>query len=236
MKLPRLDGSTELNLQFENFNDLMTFVGVSRRLSHYPDCVIQYPASCSDPDLYKDIYSLLYLFTPDRVNEAIYVYERCRQHRDAFGEWVHQQFNLSVSQCRNLHVLNEIEEVEELITEDNTVLSSELYLKPQYIEVRIIPQSVMNIVKEFQQLIQPDIYGRLVQVCQFSYPSPLPLVRAILDLYNGHWARMFDENPYAFLKAIRESTVYRKESYMNRSYKRPNVSPQRMSVMLKIRE
>ena len=235
MKLPRRDGSTELSLQFENFNDLMTFVGVSRRLSHYPDCIIQYPATCTDPDLYKDVYSLLYLFKPDHMNEAISVYQRCCQQNEAFGQWVREQFNLSVSQCRNLHILNEIEEVEELITEDFTVLSSELYLKPHYIEVRVIPQYVLNVVREFQQLIQPDIYGRLVQVCQFSYPSPLPLVRAILDLYNGHWARMFDDNPYAFLKAIRESTVYRKESYMNRSYRRPNVSPQRINVMLKCR-
>lgn len=233
MKLPRHDGGIELLLQFENFNDLMTFVGVSRHLGHYPDCSIQYPDHCVNQDLYKDIYSLLYLFKPDQIHEAITVYNQCCRDNDAFGQWVHEQFNLSVSQCRNLHILNEIEEVEELITEDFTVLSSELYLKPQYIEVRMIPQSVLNVVREFQQLIQPDIYGRLVQVCQFSYPSPLPLVRAILDLYNGHWARLFDDNPYAFLKAIRESTVYRKESYMNRSYKRPKVSPQRISVMLK---
>ena len=84
-----------------------------------------------------------------------------------------------------------------------------------------IPTAVTQAVEQFQRLLSEEIYGRLVQVCQFSYPSPVPLVRAILDLYNEEWVTLFDENPYAFLKAIRESKMYRKESYTNRSYKRP---------------
>ena len=84
--------------------------------------------------------------------------------------------------------------------------------------------------------MKPDIYGRLVQVCQFSYPSPQPLVRAIVDLYNEEWAKVFDKNPYAFLKAIRESNVYRKESYINRSYKRPHVVLGKLNLLQPISE
>ena len=91
-------------------------------------------------------------------------------------------------------------------------------------------------MEQFQRLLSEEIYGRLVQVCQFSYPSPVPLVRAIIDLYNEEWTTVFDENPYAFLKAIRESKMYRKESYTNRSYKRPHVSNVRLMKMNTIRE
>ena len=80
-------------------------------------------------------------------------------------------------------------------------------------------------------LLDNDIYVRLVQVCQFVYPSPLPLVRAILDLYNEEWAKLFDQNPYAFLRAIRESNAYCKQSYTNRSYRKPKITSQRMNVM-----
>jgi len=197
---------------------------------------VAYPQPCADAQLFKDVVSLEYLFSPERVGEASTVYAQCVGQPAAYERWVTERFRLSVSQCRNLHVLNDVEEVEELITEDFTVLSTMLYLKPRYIEVRAIPQGVSDVVTQFQRLIKPDIYGRLVQVCQFSYPSPLPLVRAILDLYNSQWAQMFDQEPYAFLKAIRESSQYRKESYTNRSYRKPLRTSQRVTALPFIRE
>lgn len=232
----RRDGGEEINFQFENFNDLMTFVGVTRPLGGFATCVVAYPQPCADAQLFKDVVSLEYLFSPERVGEASTVYAQCVGQPAAYERWVTERFRLSVSQCRNLHVLNDVEEVEELITEDFTVLSTMLYLKPRYIEVRAIPQGVSDVVTQFQRLIKPDIYGRLVQVCQFSYPSPLPLVRAILDLYNSQWAQMFDQEPYAFLKAIRESSQYRKESYTNRSYRKPLRTSQRVTALPFIRE
>ena len=92
-----------------------------------------------------------------------------------------------------------VEEVEELITQNREIVASEIYLKPKYIEVLSIPRRVVEVVEQFQALMKEDIYGRLVQVCQFSYPSPVPLVRAIIDLYNEEWTTVFDENPYACL-------------------------------------
>lgn len=209
----------------------MYFIALTRRFSGYQDCLIQYPPDCEDPGLFKDIASLLYLYYPDRINEVVSVYNTCVHNPERYEQWVLQQFGLSVSFCRNIFIVNKVEEVEELITQDNEILSSEIYLKPKYIEVREIPPSVTAVVKEFQALLDNDIYVRLVQVCQFVYPSPLPLVRAILDLYNEEWAKLFDQNPYAFLRAIRESNAYCKQSYTNRSYRKPKITSQRMNVM-----
>jgi len=47
---------------------------------------------------------------------------------------------------------------------------------------------------------------------------------------------MFDQEPYAFLKAIRESSQYRKESYTNRSYRKPLRTSQRVTALPFIRE
>ena len=131
---------------------------------------------------------------------------------------------------------NAVEEVEDVITPQNEIMASEIYLRPQYIECREIPREVSEVVYQFQQRMKEDVYGRLVQVCQFSYPSPQPLVRAIVDLYSEEWAKVFDRNPFAFLKAIRESKMYRPESYTNRSYKRPRNPVEKMDKMETIRE
>ena len=225
-----------MQLQFDSFNDLMLFIGLTRRLSQYPDCTVTLPQACRDPDLFTDIYSLLYLYSPSDLSEAVGVYTECVGHPERYENWVKRRFNLSVSLCRNIRVVNGVEEVEELITQNREIVASEIYLKPKYIEVLSIPRRVVEVVEQFQALMKEDIYGRLVQVCQFSYPSPVPLVRAIIDLYNEEWTTVFDENPYAFLKAIRESKMYRKESYTNRSYKRPHVSNVRLMKMNTIRE
>lgn len=215
------NGKEGLSLQFDSFNDLMLFVGVARRCAHYPDFAVSPPAGCTDKDLFTDISALLYLYAPEDLCEAPGVYARCAGRPEAYAAWVRARFNLNVSVCRNIRVVNEVEEVEEVVTHNNDIVASEIYLRPKYIEVRSIPAAVTRAVEQFQRLLSAEVYGRLVQVCQFSYPSPVPLVRAILDLYSAEWVTLFDENPYAFLKAIRESKMYRKESYTNRSYKRP---------------
>lgn len=199
----------------------MIFISVTRRQSGYADCIVNIPANCEDRGLYTDITSLLYLYYPDRLSEAATVFHTCVKNPDRYEQWVKQQFGLNASFCRNIHITNTLEEVEELITQDHTILLSEHHLKPNYIEVCEIPSSVSEVVHELKRLLERDVYVRLVQVCQFSYPSPLPLVRAILDLYNEEWATLFDSNPYAFLRAIRESNEYCVESFTNRSYRRP---------------
>ena len=225
-----------MSLQFDSFNQLMEFIAITRRLSGYADCIATPPKDCKDPSLYKDIYSLLYLYYPERLSEAITVYGYCVNKSDHYESWVKQQFGLNVSFCRNVRIVNELSEVEELITQDHTIVSSDMYLKPNYIEVREIPPSVQDVVKEFKSMIERDIYVRLVQVCQFSYPSPLPLVRAILDLYSEEWANLFDSNPYAFLKAIRESNEYCEESFTNRSYRKPRLPTQRLDNVFPVKK
>ena len=66
----RRDGGEEINFQFENFNDLMTFVGVTRPLGGFATCEVAYPQPCADAQLFKDVVSLEYLFSPERVGEA----------------------------------------------------------------------------------------------------------------------------------------------------------------------
>lgn len=73
-------------------------------------------------------------------------------------------------------------------------------------------------------------------MCQFSTPRRCRSCAPILDLYNSQWAQMFDQEPYAFLKAIRESSQYRKESYTNRSYRKPLRTSQRVTALPFIRE
>ena len=58
------NGKEGLSLQFDSFNDLMLFVGVARRLAHYPDFAVAPPAGCADTDLFTDISALLYLYRP----------------------------------------------------------------------------------------------------------------------------------------------------------------------------
>lgn len=214
----------------------MLFIALTRSLSGYPNCDIHYPSSCEDPSLYNDIGSLLYLYYPERLPEVFTVYSCCVNNPEKYEQWVKQQFGLNVSLCRNVHIVNTIDEVEQLITQDNAILSSDLYLNPKYDEVLKIDEDVIEVVKQFQSLLDADIYIRLVQVCQFAYPSPLPLVRAILDLYSEKWALLFDKHPYDFMKAIRESKVYCKESLTNRSYRKPSVPAQRVNLMQSIAE
>ena len=55
-------------------------------------------------------------------------------------------------------------------------------------------------------------------------------------MYNEEWAKLFDQNPYAFLRAIRESSAYCKQSYTNRSYRKPQTTTQRMNVLQTVNE
>ena len=48
----RRDGGEEINFQFENFNDLMTFVGVTRPLGGFATCEVAYPQPCADAQLF----------------------------------------------------------------------------------------------------------------------------------------------------------------------------------------
>ena len=234
--LDKAHSTVLLYLSFSSFNDMMTMIGLSRHCGGYPDLKVEYPAQCEDKQFYQDIVSLLYLYDPRRLGEANMVYAKFAKDPDGYATWVKEEFGLTASVCHNLHVPNMVEEVEEVITPEHVIVASEIYMRPQYMECREIPREVSDVVYQFQQLMKPDIYGRLVQVCQFSYPSPQPLVRAIVDLYNEEWAKVFDKNPYAFLKATRESNVYRKESYINRSYKRPHVVLGKLNLLQPISE
>ena len=225
-----------LSVRFNSFSDMMTVIGVSRHLSGYPDYKPSLPADCADPQFFRDVVSLLYLYAPKRLSEAASIYAQYRADPAGYASWVGREFGLNASVCHNLHVPNAVEEVEDMITPQNEIMASEIYLRPQYIECREIPREVSEVVYQFQQRMKEDVYGRLVQVCQFSYPSPQPLVRAIVDLYSEEWAKVFDRNPFAFLKAIRESKMYRPESYTNRSYKRPRNPVEKMDKMETIRE
>lgn len=225
-----------LTVRFNSFSDMMTVIGVSRHLSGYPDFKPSIPADCSDPQFFRDVVSLLYLYAPQRLGEAASIYAQYGADPAGYASWVGSEFGLNASVCHNLHIPNAVEEVEDVITPQNEIMASEIYLRPQYIECREIPREVSEVVYQFQQRMKEDVYGRLVQVCQFSYPSPQPLVRAIVDLYSEEWARVFDRNPFAFLKAIRESKMYRPESYTNRSYKKPRNPVERVDKMETIRE
>ena len=198
----------------------MLFIAITRRLAGYPVFSMAIPADCKDPGLFTDIASLLYLFNPDCMDERTTIYHECMADPSFYEQWVGQQFHLPPFVCRNIHIVDTLEEIEDIITEQFMIVPSEIYLKPKYTDIREIPEKVKDIVHEFQMRMEEDIYIRLVQVCQFSYPSPQPLVRAILDLYEESWAIEFDNNPFAFLKAIRESSYYREESLTNRSYRR----------------
>lgn len=117
-------------------------------------------------------------------------------------------FHLPESFCRNIQVPDKVREVEELVTQDMDVSSAELYLQPGYMDVREIPQVVMDTVEQFRNSdIQPEIFNRLVQICQFTYPSPQPLVHAVLNLKNEEWSALFNKYPHEFLRALRESPV-----------------------------
>ena len=225
-----------LTVQFNSFSDMMTVIGVSRHLSGYPDFKPSIPAGCADPQFYQDVVSLLYLYAPKRLSEAASIFARYEADPAGYARWVGAEFGLNASVCHNLHIQNSVQEVEDVITPQNEIMASEIYLRPQYIECREIPREVSEVVYQFQQRMKEDVYGRLVQVCQFSYPSPQPLVRAIVDLYSEEWAKVFDRNPFAFLKAIRESKSYRPESYSNRSYKKPRNPVEKVDKMETIRE
>ena len=126
----------------------------------------------------------------------------------AFNEWTQEMFHLPESFCRNIQVPDKVREVEELVTQDMDVSSAELYLQPGYMDVREIPQVVMDTVEQFRNSdIQPEIFNRLVQICQFTYPSPQPLVHAVLNLKNEEWSALFNKYPHEFLRALRESPV-----------------------------
>lgn len=228
VSLPRRDQS-EFLLRFDDFNSMMTFIGVSRSLSHCPLCEPTPPTSTStsippNPDLYRDIYSLLYLYYPDRLQEANSTYMRCISHPSELAKWTDLNFNLPKHFCRNIHVCHKVAEVEQLITQDSELYASEVYLRPQYLGSREIPPAVSEVVAQLQQRMQPEVFVRLVQACQFSYPSPQPLVRAILDLYEEQWVKVFDEAPHAFLRVIRESSMYCSQSFTNRSYRNPHTA------------
>ena len=75
---------------------------------------------------------------------------------------------------------------------------------------------IINKLKEFYDL---NTFHRLVQISMIQYPSPDPVIRAVLKKCNEDWVVLFDKDPKAFYQVLQNSIqpIYR--SLSSRSYK-----------------
>ena len=75
---------------------------------------------------------------------------------------------------------------------------------------------IMTKLKEFYDL---NTFHRLVQISMIQYPSPDPVIRAVLKKCNEDWVVLFDKDPKAFYQVLQNSIqpIYR--SLSSRSYK-----------------
>ena len=82
----------------------------------------------------------------------------------------------------------------------------------------VFSNSSAAIVYQLQTLLPREEYNRLAQVASIHYPSPIPIIRAVVTAQNKDWGALFDQDATGFVSCLKRSTLFMRRSFSYRSF------------------
>ena len=105
----------------------------------------------------------------------------------------------------------------EVVTEKG-VVSVAQFLREEETACHGVSSSSLAIVSQLQGLLSKEAFNRLVQVAAIRYPSPLPVIRAVVMEQNKDWGALFDQDPVGFITCLKRATTMIRRSFSSRSF------------------
>ena len=105
----------------------------------------------------------------------------------------------------------------EVVTERG-VVSVAQFLREEETACHGVSSSSLAIMSQLQGLLSKEAFNRLVQVAAIRYPSPLPVIRAVVMEQNKDWGALFDQDPVGFITCLKRATTMIRRSFSSRSF------------------
>ena len=140
-----------------------------------------------------------------------------KSSKQELNEWLLREFGLTTAIFTEFSS-NPLENTPCVVTSTG-IKTVESYLHPFKPTESHVLTSFEPIIKQLRNILKVEEYNRLVQITSISYPSPLPVIRAILKRCNEDWCVLFDKDPDGFCESIQHSSVLIRKSYSFRSFR-----------------
>lgn len=195
------------------------------------------PCPRSTAPLASKLQWLEYLFSPEGTEEiaeqiAEQATEQIAEHtteriagkaaelegrREQLNAWLAEAFGGS---CKWLNALSgrlwEASDCE--VVTERGVVSVAQFLREEETVCHGVSSSSLAIVSQLQGLLSKEAFNRLVQVAAIRYPSPLPVIRAVVMEQNKDWGALFDQDPVGFITCLKRATTMIRRSFSSRSF------------------
>lgn len=195
------------------------------------------PCPRSTAPLASKLQWLEYLFSPEGTEEiaeqiAEHTTEQIAEHtteriagkaaelegrREQWNAWLAEAFGGS---CKWLNALSgrlwEASDCE--VVTERGVVSVAQFLREEETVCHGVSSSSLAIMSQLQGLLSKEAFNRLVQVAAIRYPSPLPVIRAVVMEQNKDWGALFDQDPVGFITCLKRATTMIRRSFSSRSF------------------
>ena len=137
--------------------------------------------------------------------------------REQLNAWLAEAFGGS---CKWLNALSgrlwEASDCE--VVTERGVVSVAQFLREEETACHGVSSSSLAIMSQLQGLLSKEAFNRLVQVAAIRYPSPLPVIRAVVMEQNKDWGALFDQDPVGFITCLKRATTMIRRSFSSRSF------------------
>ena len=137
--------------------------------------------------------------------------------REQLNAWLAEAFGGS---CKWLNALSgrlwEASDCE--VVTERGVVSVAQFLREEETVCHGVSSSSLAIMSQLQGLLSKEAFNRLVQVAAIRYPSPLPVIRAVVMEQNKDWGALFDQDPVGFITCLKRATTMIRRSFSSRSF------------------
>ena len=137
--------------------------------------------------------------------------------REQLNAWLAEAFGGS---CKWLNALSgrlwEASDCE--VVTERGVVSVVQFLREEETVCHGVSSSSLAIMSQLQGLLSKEAFNRLVQVAAIRYPSPLPVIRAVVMEQNKDWGALFDQDPVGFITCLKRATTMIRRSFSSRSF------------------
>lgn len=184
------------------------------------------PCPCRTASLAEKVRWLLYLFTPEATEQAAApaapaapasLEAPAAANEARVDAWLGETFGGS---RKWLSVLSDrvLETSDCEVVTAKGVMSVAQFLREKEEMCHGVSSSSLMIVLQLQTLLPKEVFNRLVQVAAIRYPSPIPVIRAMVMEQNKDWGALFDQDPGGFMTCLKQATLMIRRSFSSRSF------------------
>lgn len=157
---------------------------------------------------------LFFLFNKPLKDEEMN--DMIQKDKNQINSWVEKEIGVSLTirtELSDKPLSNNLD----VITEKG-IVPVKKYLEPSKQSESLSLPSFGSIINQLRSVLKGEEFNRLIQITSISYPSPIPVIGAILRRYNKDWEVLFKNDPDVFCECIQNSGVFIRKNYSFRSF------------------